>query len=56
MMTLEDINDVGDEDKLHLNDGLADNEDIAFNGVQHEHENQHNFLVVLIKMKNNRTI
>ena len=35
---LEDINDLGDEDQLHLNDGLADNQCIADNGVQHIHE------------------
>ena len=32
---LGDINDLGYEDELHLNDGLADKEDIADNEVQH---------------------
>ena len=39
---LEDIDDLGDEDKRHLNDGSADNKCIADNGVQHKHKNQHN--------------
>ena len=39
---LEEIDDLGNEDELHLNDRLADNKGITNNGVQHEYENLHN--------------
>ena len=38
----DEVNDLGDKDALHLNNGLAGNEDIANDGVQHEQDNQHN--------------
>ena len=38
---LEDIDDLGYEDELHLNVGLADNKGIADNRLQHKHDNQH---------------
>ena len=46
---LEDIKAIGNEDELRLNDGLADAKDITDNGVQQEHDNQHNHFGELIQ-------
>ena len=45
---IEDINDLGNEDELHLSNGIADNKGISDNENQQDHfgpaqhENQHN--------------
>ena len=53
---LEDIDDLGNENELHFNDGLADNEGIADTEFNTTMKMNTTILVVLIKMKNNRTI
>ena len=35
----DEVNDLDDEDALHLNDRLAGNKDTANDGVQHEQDN-----------------
>ena len=50
-----EVEDLNNKDTLHLNDGLA-SDNTADDGVQHKQDDQHNFLVLLLKMNNNRTI
>ena len=45
------VDDLGNKDALHLNDGLANNEDTVDDGVQHKQDNQHSHFGGLIENK-----
>ena len=51
------VNELDDEDALHLNDGFGVIEDIANDGVQHEQDSQqHHFGGPIENMENNMTM
>ena len=52
----DEVDDLGNKDALHLNDGLAGNKDTANDGVQHDQDNQHNPFGGPIHNENNLTI
>ena len=53
---MNDIDDLGNEDELHLNDGLADTQVLLITEFNTNMKMNTTILVILIKVKNNRTI